>query len=76
MVKEKKNIMIDFVDSIHKEITNAEAVLFRQVSAIGNSGHITVPKEYIGKYARIIITSKKNEKTIEMKMINPKEDNQ
>jgi len=75
MVKEKKNIMIDFVDSIHKEITNAEAVLFRQVSAIGNSGHITVPKEYIGKYARIIITSRKNIETVEMKKVNPKEDN-
>ena len=70
-----KDIMINFLDSIHEEIQEADAVLFREVTPIGNSGHITIPKEYIGKYARVIITSRKNIETVEMKKVNPKEDN-
>ena len=70
-----KDIMIKFLDSIHEEIQEADAVLFREVTPIGNSGHITIPKEYIGKYARVIITSRKNIETVEMKKVNPKEDN-
>ena len=69
-----KDIMINFLDSIHEEIQEADAVLFREVTPIGNSGHITIPKEYIGKYARVIITSRKNIETVEMKKVNPKED--
>jgi len=70
-----KDIMIKFLNSIHEEIQEADAVLFREVTPIGNSGHITIPKEYIGKYARVIITSRKNIETVEMKKVNPKEDN-
>ena len=69
-----KDIMIKFLNSIHEEIQEADAVLFREVTPIGNSGHITIPKEYIGKYARVIITSRKNIETVEMKKVNPKED--
>ena len=69
--KEDKDMITKFIDSIHREIAEADAVLFRKVSPIGNSGHVTVPKEYIGKHARVIITSENVEGKIEIKKCNP-----
>ena len=68
--REDTNLITKFLASINQEIADADAVLFRKVSAAGNSGHITIPKEYIGKYARVIITSGNGEDKIEIKKIN------
>ncbi len=72
--KENKNLITKFLDSINQEIAKADAILFREVSPIGNSGHITIPKKYIGKYARVIIASGNGEDKIEIKKVNPKEE--
>ena len=37
------------------EYIGADEVLIRKVSKMGNSGHISVPKKHIGKYAKVII---------------------
>ena len=70
MVKQNeqdKDLITSFLDSIHQEIVDADAVLFREVSPVGNSAHVIIPKEYIGKYARIIINSKNVEGKIEIR---------
>lgn len=74
-IKGDKNLITKFLNSIHQEIAAADAILFRKVSPIGNSGHITIPKEFIGKYARVIITSGNGEDKIEIKKINNSGDN-
>ncbi len=65
--------LIKFFDLIKTEIIDADAVLVRNVSPVGNSGHIVIPKEFIGKFARVIILSEKCEKTIEIRKIRLKE---
>jgi len=68
--KEDKDLITKFIDSIHQEIADADAVLFREISPIGNSAHVIIPKEYIGKHARIIINSKNVEGKIEIRKCN------
>jgi len=72
--KENKNLITKFLDSINQEIAKADAVLFRKISPIGNSAHVIIPKEYIGKDARVIIASGNGEDKIEIKKVNPKEE--
>jgi len=67
--KEDKDLITKFIDSIHQEIADADAVLFREISPIGNSAHVIIPKEYIGKHARIIINSKNVEGKIEIRNV-------
>jgi len=65
-----KDLITKFLDSIHQEIADADAVLFREISPIGNSAHVIIPKEYIGKHARIIINSGNGEDKIEIRKCN------
>jgi len=37
------------------ELSQADEVLEREVTAYGNSGHIPIPSKHIGKRAKIII---------------------
>ena len=40
------------------KVTNFDEQIERDITAFGNSGHIIVPKEHIGKKAIVIIKKK------------------
>lgn len=72
--KEKNDLMDNFLSGIMKEISKAEAILFREVTPTGNSGHVVCGKEFIGKNARVIITEEKNpEGFVEFKKVKKEE---
>lgn len=56
-----------FLDDFIEDVKEADAVLLREVTPFGNSGHINVGKEFVGKNARIIITSRPKGEYFEIK---------
>ena len=65
--QEKRDFVNALMEQNLDDLTNAEAVLEREVSPIGNSGHITIPKEFIGKSAKVIIRRNRPNRVIELR---------
>lgn len=53
---------IDLTFQLVSEVTNADEVLERTVTAYGNSAHIPVPSKHLGKTAKVIIRKKREVK--------------
>ncbi len=77
---EKKNIKNSDDDILNSLIADtildlkvAEEILEKEITPVGNSGHITIPQKHIGKFAKVIIHNRKKERYFELKKYN-KED--
>ncbi len=60
--KEKEKMMtIRYIDiKMVQDFLEADEVLNRKVSQMGNSAHISIPVKHLGKNARVIILKDKN----------------
>ena len=68
----EKNLLELFREQHIEDLTNAEAILEREVTPTGNSGHIVVGKEFIGHSAKVVIRKKGLEPVNRIELRNKK----
>lgn len=63
MKKQKKELRMGILIDMAIDQLDSDEILIRKVSKLGNSGHISIPSKHIGKQAKVIIRSRRdNEK--------------
>jgi putative transposon-encoded protein len=62
-----------FLDEIFDELKDFRFTTIKKVNVSGNSGAVAVPKEFVGRTARIIVLNKPKEKFTQIQMFEPKD---
>jgi putative transposon-encoded protein len=72
-MENKDDLIMSLIKDTIEDIKNCREVSEKEVKKFGNSGHVIVSPEHIGKNCKIIIHNRKKERTFNVKIHELKE---